>query len=88
MEKEKINEVIAMTMELGFNMGVTSMRLRMMETLMPYIDAAVLTSNLLTTRDVIKMMSDTMTDFNLEQEYELIRATMKGLGNHEFPPKI
>lgn len=88
MEKEKINEVISMTMELGFSMGVTSMRLRMMETLMPYLDAAVLTSELLTTRDVIKMMSDTMTDFNMEKEYELIRATMKGLNENDFPPKI
>lgn len=88
MEKEKLNEVIAMTMQLGFNMGVASMRLRMMETLMPYLDVSVLTSELLTSRDVIKMMSDTMTDFDMEKEYELIRATMKGLNENDFPPKI
>lgn len=87
-EQEKLNEVVTMTMKLGFNMGAVSMRLKMMETLMPYLDASLLTSELLTTKDVIKMMADTMTEFDNESEYATLRDTMKGLNGNDFPPQI
>jgi hypothetical protein len=87
-EQEKLNEVIAMTMKLGFNMGAVAMRLKMMETLMPYLDASVLASELLTTKDVIKMMADTMTEFDNEDEYNKLKDTMKGLNGNDFPPQI
>lgn len=88
MDKQKFNEVMTMTLELGFNMGAVSMRLKMMETLMPYLDPDVIMSDLLTTRDVIKLMSDTMQDFDMKQEFDSMRVTMEGMNGTKFPPEI
>ena len=79
--QNKINEVIAMSTSLGFNMGVTSMRLKIMEALMPYLEGGVLASDLLTSRDVVNLVADAMKDFDVETEYELFSKTMKGLHN-------
>ena len=79
--QNKINEVIAMSTSLGFNMGTTSMRLKIMEALMPYLEGGVLASDLLTSRDVVNIVADAMKDFDVETEYELFSKTMKGLHN-------
>ena len=79
--QNKINEVIAMSTSLGSNMGTTSMRLKIMDALMPYLEGGVLASDLLTSRDVVNLVADAMKDFDVETEYELFSKTMKGLHN-------
>ena len=88
MEKEKINDLISLTMELGFNMGAVSMRLKMMEALTPYIDNNLIDSQLITVRDIIKIMADTMTDYDIKKEFAVSRTMMEGMNNGNFPPKL
>lgn len=82
--REKLEELALQSMRLGFNMGVTSIRLKVMETFTPYIDKDILGSDLFTTRDIMSLVLDTMKDFEAEPEFQKMREVMKGLGTKDF----
>lgn len=78
-DSEKVKEVISISMNTGFHMGATSMRLKMMETLTPYLDNGVIDSGLLTIRDVFKIVADTLTDYDIPKEYEIMKEMIDKL---------
>lgn len=78
-DREKMLQVIKASTTLGFQMGATSMRLKVMETLMPYLENKLLDSGLITIRDIIKMVGDTLIDFDVNQEYEKMQEMMDGM---------
>lgn len=82
--REKLEELAIQSMRLGFNMGVTSIRLKMMEAFTPYIDKEILGSDLLTTRDIIELALYTLQDFEADPEFEKMREVMKGLGSKDI----
>jgi hypothetical protein len=80
-EVAKVKVLVDNSINLGFNMGVVSMRLKVMEILQPYLSQDVLESDLLTSRDVMRMIFDGLGDFDTEAEFVKMRATMNGLEN-------
>jgi len=82
--REKLEELAVQSMRLGFNMGVTSIRLKVMEAFTPYIDKDILGSDLFTTRDIMQLALDTLQDFDADPEFEKMREVMKGLDTKGF----
>jgi len=78
-DKVKIKQLSTASMTLGFNMGVVAFRLRLLETIAPYIDADVLDSKLLTVRDVMNLIVEAMQEFQTEEEFAKMRVIMEGL---------
>lgn len=79
LDKDKIIDLAEQSMRLGFSMGVTTMRLKVMENLTPYIDKEILASQLLTSSDVIQLVLNSLNDLDAEAEFQKMRAVMKGL---------
>jgi hypothetical protein len=80
-EVVRVKILVENSINLGFTMGVVSMRLKVMEILQPYLSQDVLQSELLTTRDVMRLIFEGLNDFDTEAEFEKMRATMNGLEN-------
>jgi hypothetical protein len=76
----KIKDLILQSQKLGFAMGVTAMRLKLMESLAPYIDLEVIDSDLFTVRDSIQLVLDSLKDFDQDTEFLKIYEVMVGLG--------
>jgi len=76
----KIKDLILQSQKLGFAMGVTAMRLKLMESLAPYIDLEVIDSNLFTARDSMQLILDALKDFDQDAEFLKIYEVMVGLG--------
>lgn len=80
-DSEKVKEVISISMNTGFHMGATSMRLKVMETITPYLDNSLIDSGLLTVRDVFKIVADILTDYDIPREYEIMKDMMEKLND-------
>ena len=80
-EVVKVKVLVDNSINLGFSMGVVAMRLKVMEILQPYLSQDVLESELLTTRDVMRLIFEGLSDFDTEAEFVKMRATMNGLEN-------
>ena len=80
-EAARVKVLVENSINLGFSMGVVSMRLRVMEILQPYLSQDVLQSELLTTRDVMRLIFDGLHEFDTEAEFAKMRATLNGLEN-------
>ena len=84
LSRQKLEELAVQSMRLGFNMGVTAIRLKAMEAFTPYIDKDILASDLFTSRDMIALALDTLRDFEADPEFEKMREVMRGLGTKDF----
>jgi hypothetical protein len=80
-EAAKVKVLIENSINLGFSMGIVSMRLRVMEILEPYLSQDVLQSELLTTRDVMRLIFEGLHEFDTEAEFAKMRTTLNGLEN-------
>lgn len=80
-EAARVKILVENSINLGFSMGVVSMRLKVMEVLQPYLSPDVLESELLTTRDVMRMIFEGLQEFDTEAEFARMRATLNGLEN-------
>lgn len=77
-ESERLRKVVMQAMSMGFSMGVVTGRLKLMEALEPYLSADVLMSDLLTSRDVMKIALDSLKDIDTDAEFEKMRNAVQG----------
>lgn len=83
-DKEKIKDLSTSSMRLGFHMGVIAMRLKVMETIVPYLDEQVIESDLLTKRDALRLALEAISDFNSEIEFERMKIVVDRNGLQSF----
>lgn len=77
-ESERLRKVVMQAMSMGFSMGVVTGRLKLMEALEPYLSTDVLMSDLLTSRDVMKIALDSLKDIDTDAEFEKMRNAVQG----------
>jgi hypothetical protein len=76
-DTERLKELVMQAMNMGFSMGVVTARVKLMESLEPYLSTDILTSDLLTSRDVMKIALDALQEIDLEKEFEKMRAVVE-----------
>lgn len=75
-EVQRVQKLVNTSIELGFSMGVVAMRLKVMEIVQPYLDQDVLTSDLLTSRDVMRMIFEGLNEFDNDVELAKMSAVV------------
>lgn len=75
-EVKRVQKLVNTSIELGFSMGVVAMRLKLMEIVEPYLDQNVLTSDLLTSRDVMRMIFEGLQEFDNDTELAKMSAVI------------
>ena len=75
-EVKRVQKLVNTSIELGFSMGVVAMRLKVMEIVEPYLDQDVLASDLLTSRDVMKMIFEGLQEFDNDTELAKMSAVV------------
>lgn len=76
-DPDRFKATVMQAMNMGFSMGVVTARLKLMEALEPYLAADILTSDLLTSRDVMKIALDGLQEIDLDKEFEKMRAIVE-----------
>lgn len=64
---EKISDLASQSMKLGFAMGSTALKADLMTRLQPYLEH--LDEELLTSRDILRMVFDEISEFDPDTKY-------------------